>query len=155
MLAREPLLTLVELAQRRADDSVRALGDAVRFADAARDKLALLEQYRDDYAKRMQEGLRRGLSMLDYQNYCAFLGQLDSAANRQEEAVRDAEHNVESRRSAWRDALRKRDSFLALADRLDAEHAKIESKREQRLTDEHAVRSVHVTRSSPKRRKAY
>lgn len=152
MAARSPLMTLIELAQRRADDAVQALGEAVRFAEAAREKLALLAQYRDDYASRFQAGLVRGLSMLDYQNYCSFLDQLESAAGRQERAVRDAEEHVEARRAAWREAVRRRDSFVALADRMEAEQRKIASKYEQRLTDEHAIRSRHARRYSFKRK---
>jgi flagellar FliJ protein len=154
MQSRGTLLTLVDLAQRRADEAVRALGDALGMADAAKEKLTLLAQYRDDYANRLQASLMRGLSLLDYQNYCSFLDQLDGAASRQEKAVRDAEQHVELRRFAWHDAIRKRDSFLTLVARRDAEQEKIESKRDQRLTDEYAVRSVHARGKPSKQRTA-
>jgi flagellar FliJ protein len=144
-----PLPTLIELARQRVDDAARALGEAVRNADAARAKLALLAQYRDDYARRFQAGLERGLSTICYSNFRSFLDKLESAARGQEDAVRDAEGYVEARRSAWEAATRKLDSFLTLLDRARIEKKRVEDKREQRITDERAMRSGRTRRCIP------
>jgi flagellar protein FliJ len=148
MLHSSALATLIELANQRTNEAVRALGEAVRSADAAREKHALLVRYRDDYASRFQSDLMRGLSAPNYSNYRSFLGKLESAACRQEKVLRDAEGCVETRRDVWKAAIRKRDAFIALADRMKAEKKRLEARRDQRLTDDIATRSGHVRRQT-------
>jgi flagellar FliJ protein len=144
MLHSSALGTLIELAKQRTNEAVKALGEAVRSANAAREKHALLVQYRDDYIGRFQSDLVRGLSTSTYSNYRSFLDKLESVARAQEKVLRDAEGRVEARRSAWNAAIRKRDSFITLADRMEAEDRRLEARRDQRLTDEIAARSGHV-----------
>jgi flagellar FliJ protein len=135
------LRTLLELARRRNDDAERDLGTALQFASATKRKLELLLQYRDEYASRFESGLFRGLSALEYSNFRSFLGKLETAAGDQQELLRDAEAQVEARRAAWKAAARRQESFAALASRMESEQRKRADRRDQRLTDESAVRS--------------
>jgi len=140
------LATLIRLARQQTDDAARDLGEAVRVADAARQKLALLLQYRDEYANRFQRDLSRSLHTGDYRNYRSFLEKLETAASGQRQVLRDAEQRVEAQRNTWQAAARRRDSFETLADRMKTQEARREGRREQRLMDEHATRSAVARR---------
>jgi flagellar FliJ protein len=133
--------TLIELARQRTDSAARSLAEATGWAGAAREKLTLLVHYRNDYLSRFHTGLSRGLGTPDYCNFRSFLDKLESAVRGQEELLREAEGRVEARRSEWLAAVRKRDSFVTLSDRRKLEQRKLEERRDQRLTDEYAIRS--------------
>ena len=145
--------TLLEMARQRNDEAAQELGRAIRFANATERKLEVLLQYRDDYASRFESGLFRGLSAVEYSNFRSFLDKLETAAGGQRELLRDAEAQVEARRSAWEAAARRQESFAMLAGQMEREERKRDDRREQRLMDEWANRprlsrkQAHVNRN--------
>jgi flagellar FliJ protein len=134
--------TLIELATKDSDEAARRLGRAVRAEGDAAQKLALLLQYRDDYAARFQANLMSGLSASGYRNFQLFLDRLDDAIQGQRQVVQMTQRRVGDERSAWQGSERKRMSYDTLAARaLQAQELK-NAKREQKQTDEFAARQL-------------
>ena len=133
---------LIELAKKDTDEAAKRLGIAIRASEETGQKLALLLQYRDDYAARCQSELAAGLSAAGYHNFRVFLEKLDSAIAGQREVVREANKLVDAARSVWQENERKRMSFGTLASRAQKQAREQETRRDQKLTDEHATRKT-------------
>jgi flagellar FliJ protein len=140
------LNTLIELATTEVDDAAVRLGRAVRAVEEAKQKMALLAGYRDDYAQRFQTTMANGFTPMAYRNFQGFMDKLDQAINGQQQLVRDAEWRVEQERGAWRESERKRISYDALATRARAAADQKSAKREQKQTDEQATRKLFYKR---------
>jgi flagellar FliJ protein len=134
------LQTLIELATTEVDDAAQRLGRAVKSVEDARQKLALLSNYRDEYVSRFQQTMANGFTPLAYRNYQNFMEKLDTAIGGQEQILRDAEKRAEGERALWRESERKRISYGALKTRAEKAVEKKEAKREQKQSDEAAAR---------------
>jgi flagellar FliJ protein len=136
------LHTLIELANKDADEAARLLGIALRAGEDAMQKLDLLIQYRDDYAARCQSNLATGISTTHFNNFQVFMQKLDHAIVGQQKVVSDAEHRVALARTAWQTCELKKMSFVTLAGRADRETQRRDAWREQKQNDEFATRSA-------------
>jgi flagellar FliJ protein len=132
--------TLIELAVSATDEAARKLGQAIRSCDEAQAKLAMLIQYREDYAARFQTGMAKGLSVAGYQNFRVFMEKLDAAIAGQQQIVAANEHRVTQDRGVWRDNECRRMSYDTLATRAQTEKRRVDERRQQKATDEHAAR---------------
>jgi flagellar protein FliJ len=142
MIARTPITTLIELAERETDAAAKKLGAAIRAGAETEQKLALLHEYRNEYAVRFQTGLSTGLSATGYRNFRAFLEKLDSAITGQQEVVRHAQNRIKEQRLAWQESERKRMSYNTLGNRAQTEEQRREARRDQKITDERAARQT-------------
>ncbi|MGV8900079.1 MAG: flagellar export protein FliJ [Burkholderiaceae bacterium] len=140
MASPSQLNTLISLAENKTNDAAKLLGTAIRAGEDAQQKLELLQQYRDDYAARLESTRAVGLSIMSHQNYQVFLGKLDSAITGQEAIVEHEKKRIAASRTVWQENARKKMSFSALSQRAQEELQRIESKRDQKLMDEHAAR---------------
>ena len=136
------LETLIELAQRASDDAAKRLGAALKGVEEAEQKLQMLLGYRDDYAQRLDQAQMAGITPFAYANFVAFVGKLDNAINGQQEVLKHAKYKSELEKTAWQESERKRLSYRTLNDRAAAEALKIENKRDQKMMDDHAARTV-------------
>ena len=140
------LETLIELAQRDSDDAAKRLGAALKAVEEAEQKLQMLLGYRDDYAKRLEQAQMNGMTPFAYANFVAFVGKLDNAINGQQEVLKHAKYKSELEKATWQESERKRLSYRTLNDRAAAEALKIENKRDQKMMDDHAARTVRGNR---------
>ena len=140
MATSSALDTLIELATKETDEAAKRLGQCMRAAEETEQKLALLMQYRDDYAARFQQNLTTGLTAMGYRNFQLFMDKLEQAIDSQKLVVRDAHVRVERERTAWQASERKRMSYGTLANRALKSKQQAENKRDQKQTDEHAAR---------------
>jgi flagellar FliJ protein len=136
------LATLIELATTDVDDAAARLGRAVRAVTDAKEKLTLLTDYRDDYARGFQEKMAFGFTPMAHRNFQAFMDKLDQAISGQQQVIADAERRADVERAAWRECERKRISYDALATRARTAEDKKVAKREQKETDELAARKL-------------
>ncbi|MES2037580.1 MAG: flagellar export protein FliJ, partial [Pseudomonadota bacterium] len=90
MALKSPISTLIEITEKEVDDAAKLLGKAIRAHEDTEKKLNLLQQYRDDYAQRLQDGAAKGLTVSQYTNFLSFLAKLDSAIDGQKQVVMDA-----------------------------------------------------------------
>ena len=140
------LETLIELAQRDSDDAAKRLGAALKAVEEAEQKLKMLLGYRDDYANRLDRAQMDGITPFAYANFVAFVGKLDNAINGQQEVLKHANYKSDLEKAAWQESERKRLSYRTLNDRAAAEALKIENKRDQKMMDDHAARTVRGNR---------
>ncbi len=134
------ITTLIELAVTETDEAAKRLGYAIRAGDEEQNKLALLLQYREDYAARFQASLTVGLTPMGYRNFQLFMDKLDTAIGGQQQVVQAAQARIEKERAAWQAGERKRMSYGTLANRAHQEAQRKESRRDQKMTDEQATR---------------
>lgn len=146
MANRSALDTLIELAQRDADDAAKRLGVALKAVDEAEQKLTMLLGYRDDYAIRLEAAQVAGITPMAYHNFVAFMGKLDNAINGQREVLKHAQHKGALEKTAWQACERKRLSYRTLNERAAAEALRVENKRDQKQMDEHAARQAYYKR---------
>jgi len=140
------LETLIELAQRDSDDAAKRLGVALKAVEEAEQKLQMLLGYRDDYANRLDQQQMAGITPFAYQNFVAFVGKLDNAINGQREVLKHAQYKSDQEKKTWQESERKRLSYRTLNERAVAEAQKIADKRDQKMMDDHAARTVRNQR---------
>jgi flagellar FliJ protein len=136
------LETLIELATKDTDEAAKRLGRAIRAAESEQQKLQLLQQYRDEYAARLQANAMSGLSISGYRNFQFFLDKLEEAIKGQRKVIADVERRVSSERAAWQISERKRMSYGTLANRAMGAELQQQARREQKQTDEFASRKL-------------
>jgi flagellar FliJ protein len=146
MANRSALDILIELAQRDSDDAARRLGAALKAAEDTEQKLAMLLNYREDYAIRLDAAQVAGITPMAYRNFVAFMEKLDNAINGQREVVRHAHRKSELEKAAWQASERKRLSYRTLSERAASEALRVENKRDQKQMDEHAARQAYYKR---------
>ncbi len=146
MAAPSALDTLIDLAQRDTDAAAKRLGAALQAAEETEQKLAMLMNYREDYAKKLEAAQMAGITPLAYHNFVAFMGKLDNAINGQREVVKHAHHKSAMEKAAWQASERKRLSYRTLSERAAAETLRVENKRDQKAMDEHAARPAYYKR---------
>ncbi|MFC4930003.1 flagellar export protein FliJ [Massilia sp. GCM10023247] len=136
------LETLIELAQRDSDAAAKRLGAALKAVEEAEQKLQMLLGYRDDYANRLDQAQMAGITPFAYANFVAFVGKLDNAINGQQEVLKHANYKRDLEKTRWQESERKRLSYRTLTERAAAEALKLENKRDQKMMDDHAARTV-------------
>jgi flagellar FliJ protein len=139
-----PLQTLLDLSQARLDDATRQLGQLLASEQEDEKKLSLLLSYRDEYQARFREAARTGMSRDEWRNFQSFLMRLDEAVARQDAVVNASRQRTAHGQKAWLDERTKVKAYDALSQRHRAREQRIEAKREQRFTDEHAAKQFRA-----------
>ena len=146
-MAKQSLLpTLIELAERDADDAAKRVGAANKAVEEAQQKLEMLVGYRDEYARKLEAAQQAGITPQAYHNFIAFIAKLDNAVNGQREVLKHAEYKSGVEKNAWQACERKRLSYRTLSERAAADALKLENKRDQKQMDEHASRQAYHRR---------
>ena len=134
------LQTVLELMQARADNATQALARLIANERDAKNKLDMLQQYRDEYAARFTQAAQNGITRSEWNNYQEFLNRLDEAINAQRQTVAQQIRNTTAGQNAWQKQQTKLKAFDTLSDRHFASENAKELKREQKLQDELASR---------------
>jgi len=135
-----PLDTLIGLAKESADDAARVLGRLNAERNHAEQQLSMLQEYRQDYLARLQAAMQAGMSAADCHNYQRFIATLDDAIGQQAAVLRQADSHLAQGRTHWQQQQRRLNSFDALAQRERRAQAIVQTRREQRASDEFAAR---------------
>ena len=134
------LQTVLELMQVRADDATQRLARLIANERDAKNKLDMLQEYRDEYAARFRQNAQNGMTQREWHNYQEFLNRLDEAINAQRQAVAQQARNTVAGQKNWQEQRKKLKAFDTLSERhFSAENAK-EQKRDQKIQDEFAAR---------------
>ena len=145
-MQKSPLSTLIEIAEKESDEAAKRLGKAISAHEDTKKQLSLLQQYREDYLSRFQDGASKGINTAQYINFQAFINKLDGAADGQMQVVSDAEYRIKLAREHWQASEKKRLSYDILNSRAATAVQKKEAKRDQKQMDEHAARSFFYKR---------
>jgi flagellar FliJ protein len=143
-----PLVTLIELAQRKTDDATRKLGQLQIAQTSAAGKLELLQQYRREYEDQLQLKMRTGVASAQVRNFQHFIGTLDDAIEQQRAVVLQADNRLATGRSDWQHTKRRLTSFDTLADRARQQEQLALNKRERVDSDERTTRRFYDARST-------
>lgn len=131
---------VVDVAEQQEQQQAKRLGEAQRFLQEEQDKLSQLQQYREEYRQRLDTHSSAGMDILRLRDYHAFLGRLNQAIDEQTRAVQQARRNCEQQRQHWLDRRSRSQALDKVADKYRSEEKRVEQRREQHLTDEHAGR---------------
>jgi len=134
------LQTVLELMQVRVDDATQSLARLIAGERDAKNKLELLQQYRDEYAIRFQQAAKTGISPREWHNYQEFLSRIDEAIDAQRKMVAQQVKNTAAGQLHWQQQRTKLKAFDTLSERHFANENALELKREQKTQDEFAAR---------------
>ncbi len=134
------LQTVLELMQIRADDATERLAKLIASERDAKNKLAMLQQYRDEYAIRFRQAAQNGISKSEWRNYQEFLNRLDEAIDAQRRTVASQVEHTATGQTEWREQKTKLKAFDTLSDGHFASEMTIEGRLEQKKQDEFAAR---------------
>lgn len=141
-----PLQPLLDLANNRMDGAARRLGELIAGETEDCRKLELLENYRAEYQQRFQEACRDGIGPDAWRNFSLFIGKLDDAIATQRMVVEQARERTALGQKAWLEQRNKVKAFDTLSRRHADTEARNETRREQRVTDEHASKQFQERR---------
>ena len=134
------LQTVLELMQTRADEATQQLARLIANECDARNKLAMLQQYRDEYATRFRQAAQNGLSPREWHNYQEFLNRLDEAIAAQSQTVTQQARNTANGQVHWQQQRKKLKAFDTLSERHQARENAREQRQDQKVQDEFALR---------------
>jgi len=106
----------------------------------------MLEEYRAEYAQRMQEAATQGMTPMTLRNYQDFLARIDQAVTQQAAAVRLSEQQTAHGQENWKTQNKQLKAIDTLALRHENRERFREGKKEQKLLDEFTTRKF----STPK-----
>lgn len=141
MTAIQPLLMLLEAAEKARDDAVSQLEDARRAHDAARQQAQSLTDWRKEYQQRWSAQFSRSGGMEIMRCYQDFAARLGDAVSEQDKRVGQAAHVMEQCRLQLIERERKVAAVGQLIDRRHNEQALRVQRQEQKTTDEQASRA--------------
>ena len=138
---------LKEIAEKEVDVAAEALAKAIKVAEEAGSKHAMLLQYREDYLKNQNNLMESGMGAEVYRNFQNFFNKLDQAVNAQGEVLDFTKKQVQRQREIWQEMQRKKLSYGVLAQRSDKREQKVQQKKDQNMMDEFAMRVGRVRHS--------
>ncbi len=136
----ERMKPVIRVAESREQAAAKALGEAQQFLADQLKRLEELKRYREEYRSQAQQRGAAGITVSRFLELQRFLTRLDQAVSEQEKMVLRAEQGREQRRRQWFDAHGKTKVLERVVDRLGAEEARDEARRDQKETDEIAQR---------------
>ena len=139
-----PLQTLLNLSQLRMDDAAKRLGELLAGEHEAGARLALLQQYRDEYHGRFLAAARNGIDRDSLSNYQTFLGRLDDAIAQAHLMVEQSKQRTALGQREWIDKRGRVQAYDTLSQRHRHHEQGIENRKEQKVQDEHTARKHQV-----------
>jgi flagellar protein FliJ len=134
------LRTLLEREQKRRDEQMAQVRNAVANAETQRQQADDLTAYRTEYCRKWSAQFRQAAQMEILRSYHGFLARLDQAITQQQSVVEHAQRMVEAQRAR----LVEREIRVATVERLiqrrEAMLARITDRRDQKNLDELAQR---------------
>lgn len=142
------LQPLLEIMQSRTDEATRKLGQLIAAEQSQKSRLQMLEQYRAEYAQRMQEITAQGVTRVVLHNYQDFLARIDEAIRQQSIEVQNSENSTKAGKEHWQSQNKQLKAIDTLSLRHDARERYRENKQEQKLQDEFSTRKFSQPDSS-------
>ena len=139
MTKSERLKPVQRVNESREKDAARALGHSVQSLQQQEQRLAELQQYRDEYDRQIQEMGANGLTASRLQQMQRFLHNLNLAIGQQQQIVEVARNEREQKRHSWQQAHSKTQVMDKVIERYRADELYQANKREQKENDEHAL----------------
>ncbi len=133
--------TLVLLAERETDHAAELLGKAIAQRTDAQQRLAMLQQLREEYSARLQRHQHDGLSFAAYRNFQMFMEKIDRAIEGQQAIEAGACRRADDAQQHWQSTKREGRTWEVLVERAGRSQAQRDAKQERKLMDEFAARA--------------
>ena len=140
--------TLLELSSREADAAAESLGKANAQRADAQQRLAMLQQLRDEYAQKLQDHTRDGLSFASYRNFLGFMEKIDLAIAGQRDIEANACVRAERAQQAWQSCRKEGKTWEKLLERAQAVTDGRAARADRKLMDEFAARASFHAREA-------
>lgn len=140
MRTRDSLDLLVDLGQDHLQQAGQQLHSLNNQKQAAAEQLEMLHSYRQDYAQRLLEAGRTGLTMSNYHNFVRFIATLDEAIQQQNKILQKLDDKVSASRENWNEKRIRVNAYETLIERRQQRALKEQSRQEQIQTDEISAR---------------
>lgn len=147
MSALKPLISLLEVAERERDDAVARFERVRQAAQAAQEQGESLRTWRGEYAARWQVQFKNGSSVEIMRCYQEFMSRLGQAIAEQDIAVERTRNSLEAARMVLQAREQRVAAVSQLIERRRREQSLMESRREQKATDELAARMPQRSRT--------
>ncbi|POZ60480.1 flagellar export protein FliJ [Chromobacterium alticapitis] len=131
---------LIKLADERQQAAAERMSLAQNALNQARMRLEQLDGFREEYRQRLVVSGGKGISVIQYQDFRRFLLRLDEAMAQQKQDVERCMQRFVLERQAWQHEYKKLKAYEKLLQRELEREALLESKREQKRTDEFSTR---------------
>jgi flagellar FliJ protein len=141
-----PLQSLLDHSRHRMEAAERLLRSLKSREDAARARLEELHGFKRDYQQRLAGVGSQGMGIHLLRDFHAFLAKLEVAILHQAGEVDRAHGSWQAAHASWLLLHQKVKAYETLASRHHAQEVARLERREQRLSDEGALRK-HVARS--------
>jgi flagellar protein FliJ len=138
----QPLMVLLEHAQRQRDDMLARQIQAEKTLAAAQAQQTQLQAYRIEYENRWNETFRKGVTMTLMQCYQDFVGRLHGAVDLQGQQVERLTQEFERLRKETLDAELRVASIKKLVERRESVVSQQAQRRSQKSQDEMASRAA-------------
>jgi flagellar protein FliJ len=141
MSSTESLSTLLEHAEAERDAALATLRSIEAAAASAQGQLDQLQEYRTQYQQRWTAQFRQAGSIELMQCYQGFAQRLDQAINQQGQIAAQAQQRVQQARAVVLEREQRVAAVRKLIERRQQEQHRVAERRDQRATDEAALRS--------------
>ncbi|HEX5678762.1 MAG TPA: flagellar export protein FliJ [Alcanivorax sp.] len=136
MTASNPLDTLIEQSRKARDHAGRSLAEDRRGQVQSAAQLDALRRYRQEYCRRLQDAMSRGIDAATLANYRRFIRSLDDAIDTALQALGQQDEKVAASQHHWQQRQRQLSSYDTLATRRAEQQRHREQRRELRDNDE-------------------
>jgi flagellar FliJ protein len=133
--------TIVEIKATQEKNTLEALGASQRKLLATQAQLESLRKYLQEYQHRFKQLGGAGINVGQLLEFRSFMDKLDKAIAGQEQALRECEADVITKRKIWEGLHHRTQSLQKVCNSALAAEIKQDGKREQLEQDERASRS--------------
>ncbi|UTH74351.1 flagellar export protein FliJ [Chromobacterium sp. IIBBL 290-4] len=139
-MAQSKYQLLIQLADEKQQAAAERMGAAQNRLIQAQSRQQQLHDFREEYRHRLVDSGGKGISVMQYQDFCKFLLRLDEAMTQQTQEVERCTQRFVMERQAWQMEYKKFKAYEKLLQREIEREAQKEAKLQQKQTDEFATR---------------
>lgn len=145
MSAIQPLLLVLDAAEKARDEALSMMEGGQRQYDAARQQAQSINDWRNDYQRKWQKQFQQSGGMEIMRCYQDFMKRLSDAQAEQERRVELAKQQVDRLRLELIEREKRVAAVSQLIDRRHLEQRRKEQRQEQKATDEIAARTTRLS----------
>ncbi|MBL8250106.1 MAG: flagellar export protein FliJ [Candidatus Competibacter sp.] len=137
-----PLQAAVHVAQAREEDAAKRLAESQLRLAEQQNRVEQLLSFRGEYAAQFQNEGGGGISARRFQDYSAFLNNLDLGLTQSKHQLERLKRDIQRQRQDWVQSHAKTKALEEVLARDLKAHTRREDQREQRDSDERNLRGV-------------
>jgi flagellar FliJ protein len=140
-MRRDPAKTLVDLSRSQEEGALKRFSTLLKQCGSEEQKLALLEQYRREYAQRLAGQGRAGINAMTLENFKQFMLNLEGAVRQQQNQADHSRAALDDGLAALQQARLRSKIFQTLVEKRQVTARTREQRKQQAQEDEFAARA--------------